>query len=116
MLKRCLEGHGIFIPASTCILGTALTWVEDADQNIYGKEPVSLPGFVGYRADTNFRSPESIATFVRDVLPFRFEVGNDLPGLGVGVHAYDDPEDQLRIVSQLVVSPTSACAVKGASF
>ena len=77
-------------------------WLEDADQNIYGKEPVSLPGFVGYRADTNFRSPESIATFIRDVLPFRFEVGNELRGLGVAVHAYDDSEDQLRIVSRLV--------------
>ena len=79
-----------------------ILWLEDADQNIYGKEPVSLPGFTGYRADTNFRSPESIATLFRDVLPFRFEVGNDLPGLGVSVHAYDDPEDQLRIVSRLV--------------
>ena len=79
-----------------------ILWLEDADQNIYGREPVSLPGFTGYRADTNFRSPESIATFIRDVLPFRFEVGNALPGLGVAVHAYDDPEDQLRIVSRLV--------------
>ena len=77
-------------------------WLEDADQNIYGKESVSLPGFVGYRADTNFRSPESIAAFIRDVLPFRFEVGSDLPGLGVAVNTYDDPEDQLRIVSRLV--------------
>lgn len=79
-----------------------ILWLEDADQNIYGKEPVSLPGFVGYRADTNLRSPESIAAFIRDVLPFRFEVGSDLPGLGVAVHTYDDPEDQLRIVSRLV--------------
>ena len=77
-------------------------WLEDANQNIYAKEPVSLPGFVGYRADTNFRSPESIATFIRDVLPFRFEIGSDLPGLGVSVHSYDDPEDQLRIVARLV--------------
>ena len=79
-----------------------ILWLEDAHQNIYGKEPVSLPGFVGYRADTNFRSPESIAAFIRDVLPFRFEVGSDLPGLGVAVHTYDEPEDQLRIVSRLV--------------
>ena len=56
-------------------------WLEDADQNIYGKEPVTLPGFTGFRADTNYRSPERIATFIRNVLPFRFEIGNDLPGL-----------------------------------
>ena len=80
----------------------ATIWFEDADQNVYGKEPVSLPEFVGYRADTNFRSPERIATFIRDALPFRFEVGNDLPGFKVGVHPYDDSEDQLRIVSQLI--------------
>ena len=62
-----------------------------ADQNIYGKEPVTLPGFASFRADTNYRSPERIATFMREVLPFRFEIGNDLPGLGTGVHGYDDP-------------------------
>ena len=77
-------------------------WLEDADQNIYGKKSVSLPGFVGYRANTNFRSPESIAAFIRDVLPFHFEIGNDLPGLGVSVHPYDEPDDQLRIVARLV--------------
>ena len=79
-----------------------IPWLEDADQNIYGTEPVTLSGFTGFRADTNFRSPERIATFIRDVLPFRFEIGNDLPGLGTGVHGYDDPEEQLRIVAQLV--------------
>ena len=79
-----------------------ILWLEDADQNIYGQEPVTLPGFTGFRADTNFRSPERIATFIRDVLPFRFEIGNDLPGLGTGVHGYDDPEEQLRIVARLV--------------
>ena len=82
--------------------GAEILWLEDADQNIYGTEPVTLPGFTGFRADTNFRSPERIATFIRDVLPFRFEIGNDLPGLGVGVHGYDDPEEQLRIVARLV--------------
>ena len=79
-----------------------ILWLEDADQNIYGKEPVTLPGFAGFRADTNYRSPERIATFIREVLPFRFEIGNDLPGLGTGVHGYDDPEEQLRIVARLV--------------
>ena len=36
------------------------------------------------------------------VFRFRFEIGNDLPGLGTGVHGYDDPEEQLRIVARLV--------------
>ena len=33
---------------------------------------------------------------------FVFEIGNDLPGLGTGVHGYDDPEEQLRIVARVV--------------
>ena len=74
-----------------------ILWLEDADQNIRGADPFAAGGFVSYRARRNCRSPESIARFIRTVLPsFDFEPGNDLPGLGVDVEGYDDPEDQLR--------------------
>lgn len=79
-----------------------LLWLEDADQNLQGRPPVPLPGFVGYRCPTNYRSPESIARFVRNTLPFVFEPGNDLPGLGVGVHRYADPAEQPKVVARVV--------------
>jgi hypothetical protein len=49
--------------------------------------------FVGYRCPLNYRSPESIARFIRNTLPFEFDLGNDLPGMGVGVHEYADPAE-----------------------
>ena len=60
-------------------------WLEDPDQNLRDQRPVVLPGFVGYRARTNYRSPQSIARFIQRALPFEFDAVNELPGLGVGV-------------------------------
>lgn len=79
-----------------------ILWLEDPDQTLYARSAVSLEGFVGYRADVNYRSPDGIAGFIRKTLPFEFESGNDLPGLGVGVHGYQDPADQPRIAARLV--------------
>jgi hypothetical protein len=59
-------------------------------------------GFVGFRARTNHRSPESIARFLLGTLPFEFEIGNALPGLGVGVTAYEDAADQCAKVAHVV--------------
>ncbi len=77
-------------------------WLEDPDQNVRGRPAVVLPGFVGYRARVNYRSPRRIARFIQATLPFAFECGNDLPGLGVGVTAYDDPAQQPALVARIV--------------
>lgn len=79
-----------------------VVWLEDRDQNLHDRPPVALDGFVGYRARTNYRSPESIARFIRRALPFDFEPANDLPGRGVGVTAYDDAEEQVKLVGTIV--------------
>jgi hypothetical protein len=39
--------------------GRAL-WLEDPMQNLYGREPVPLPGWVTIHADSNYRSPRRI--------------------------------------------------------
>lgn len=82
--------------------GANILWLEDADQNIYGTPPVPLDNFVSYRAAVNYRSPESIATFISGNLVIPFEQGNHLPGLGVGVHGYDKPDEQPKIVGKIV--------------
>jgi hypothetical protein len=63
-----------------------MLWLEDPEQNLQGKPSVLTKGFVGYRCPVNYRTPESIARFVRNTLPFDFDPGNELPGMGVGVH------------------------------
>jgi superfamily I DNA and RNA helicase len=79
-----------------------ILWLEDPDQNLQGKPSVTTKGFVGYRCPVNYRSPESIARFIRNTLPFKFELGNDLPGLGVGVHPYEEPGEQPKAVTRVV--------------
>jgi len=85
--------------------GAELLWLEDADQNLRRVPLVRLDGFVAYRARVNYRSPRSIAEFVRRALPrFDIEVGSDLPGLGVGVASYREPAEQSAIVARLVTA------------
>jgi hypothetical protein len=83
--------------------GADILWLEDPDQNLQGKARVVLDDrFVRYRRAVNYRSPRSIARFILDTLAFDFEPGNDLLGMGVGVHGYADPSEQLKIVARLI--------------
>lgn len=79
-----------------------ILWLEDRDQSLRRVNPPDLQGFVGYRATTNYRSPESIARFILREPDFEFECGNDLPGLGVGLHDCEKPEDQPGIVRRVI--------------
>lgn len=77
-------------------------WLEDPDQNLMMKPPVELPGFVTYRCRKNYRSPASIARYLKDTLPFDFEPANPLPGLGVRVHECADPAEQPKRVARIL--------------
>lgn len=45
------------------------TWLEDPMQNLYGREPVPLPGWVTLRADSNYRSPRHIVDLLQSLSP-----------------------------------------------
>jgi hypothetical protein len=77
-------------------------WLEDPDQNLFGKDPVDLTGFVGYRCADNYRSPESISRYIQKHLPFDFKLANDLPGLPVDVHRYKTVNAQPVLVKKAV--------------
>jgi hypothetical protein len=82
-----------------------ILWLEDPNQNLRAAAPIGLDaqGFVGYRSLLNYRSPASIARCIAAALPeLPFTGANDLPGLGVGVHSYDDPAEQPRLVGRIV--------------
>jgi superfamily I DNA and RNA helicase len=80
----------------------AIVWLEDPRQNLYQKPPVELEGFVTYEAKTNYRTPQSIARFIDEVMDIDCRWPNDLPGMGVGVHGYEEEEEQVKIVSKIV--------------
>jgi superfamily I DNA and RNA helicase len=97
-----------FEPVWADILGLFLRephdflWLEDPDQNLRDQQPVVLPGFVGYRARANYRTPQTIARVIQRALPFEFDAVNELPGLGVGVTPYDTPGEQPRLVAKVI--------------
>lgn len=76
--------------------------LEDATQNIRQTSSVSENGFVVFHARENYRTPASIAQFIRRTLPHDFEVANRLPGMGVGVTSYESPEQQKKIVDKII--------------
>lgn len=63
-------------------------WLEDPLQNLRGTDAVPLPGFVTYNETSNFRTPTSIAGFIKQSLGQEFRQRNMLPGLGVQVFEY----------------------------
>jgi len=74
-------------------------WLEDPEQNLRRTGPAPLEGFVGFRADANYRTPATIARFIQRVLGVAFECANDLPGLGAQVFGYDEPGEQPALVA-----------------
>ena len=63
-------------------------WLEDPLQNLRDTDAVPLPGFVTYNETSNFRTPTSIAAFIRKSLGQDFRQRNTLPGLGVQLFEY----------------------------
>ena len=63
-------------------------WLEDPLQNLRGTDAVQLPGFVTYNETSNFRTPTSIAGFIKRSLGQEFRQRNMLPGLGVQMFEY----------------------------
>ena len=63
-------------------------WLEDPLQNLRGTDAVTLSGFVTYNETSNFRTPTSIAGFIKQSLGQEFRQRNMLPGLGVQMFEY----------------------------
>jgi hypothetical protein len=65
-------------------------WLEDPMQNLYGRPPIELPGWVVLRAQTNYRTPRDIlGTLQRLVGPAQtIESGSPLDGSDVEILTY----------------------------
>ena len=77
-------------------------WLEDPLQNLRGLDPIELPGFVTYRESANFRTPLSIAGFIKGTLESEFEQRNLLPGLGVVMYDYEQPSEIEAILERRI--------------
>ena len=68
-------------------------WLEDPLQNLYDRPPVALPGWVGLRADTNYRSPRDILATLNRLLDQPVAAGSPLTGGAVERFPYADVDE-----------------------
>ncbi|MEW5789203.1 MAG: ATP-binding domain-containing protein [Pseudomonadota bacterium] len=81
--------------------GRAL-WLEDPRQNLYLRPPVPLPGWVGLRAGSNYRSPRAVAEFLHALLPEEeaFDARGPLRGEPPALLLYRDAGELVRQVKE----------------
>jgi len=77
-----------------------LLWLEDPLQNLYDHSPVALPGWVGLRATSNFRSPRPIVKFLQGLLPpdNHIEAAAPISSSEVDILSYADEDGLLQAV------------------
>ncbi|HEX4918678.1 MAG TPA: ATP-binding domain-containing protein [Limnobacter sp.] len=66
VLQRCAHPH------------TRWLWLEDPMQNLYAKQPLELPGWVGLHSPMNYRNPRSVVEALQ-LMQKEFDLGGDMP-------------------------------------
>jgi len=79
-------------------------WLEDPLQNLYGRPPVPLPGWVGLHAVTNYRSPRPVVRLLRQLLPECTELEGASPfdGGEIDVLTYGNGDEMLQKVREAI--------------
>ncbi len=76
-------------------------WLEDPMQNLYGREPVPLPGWVTLHADTNFRSPRQVVDLLRSLAPGETRIAASSPFSGADIDVLTCPDgDGAQMLAQ----------------
>ena len=73
-------------------------WLEDPMQNLYGRDPVELPGWVRLNARTNYRSPRDVLGYLNRLLGTgdAIESGSPLDGSDVDILTYTTPAELME--------------------
>jgi hypothetical protein len=81
-----------------------LFWLEDPMQNLYGRDPVPLTGWVGMRASGNYRSPRPVVRMLQSLLPdgVQVEAVGPLNDAGLEVLTYTDGEGLRERVKEAI--------------
>jgi UvrD-like helicase family protein len=87
-----------------------LLWLEDPLQNLYARPPVALPGWVGLRALTNYRSPRAIVAMLQGLLPAgtAIEAASPFESGEVEFFTYAGPEELRKRVQEAIRTCYSA--------
>ncbi len=66
-------------------------WLEDPMQNLYGREPVALPGWVTLRSAANYRSPRQIVDLLASLAPAGHQIDAASPFAGADIDVLSYP-------------------------
>ncbi|MBP1203791.1 hypothetical protein JOD97_001805 [Duganella sp. 1411] len=89
-------------------------WLEDPNQNLYGREMVPLPGWVTLHSDTNYRSPRQIVDMLATIGATRMPVEAGSPFKGADIEELMYPEGDTEAMLAQTRKAVTLCL--GAGF
>ncbi len=85
-------------------------WLEDPMQNLYGRPPVTLPGWVTLRSEVNYRSPQDVLEHLNRFLTGAAQVsaGSPLTGSEVEILTYNGAADLITQTKRAITGGLGA--------
>jgi hypothetical protein len=88
--------------------GRAL-WLEDPMQNLYGRAPVPLPGWVTLRSQANYRSPRQIVDLLAGIIPDSERIQPASPFIGPEVDRLVYPVGDAAAMAEATKQAITRC-------
>jgi hypothetical protein len=88
-------------------------WLEDPNQNLYGREPVPLPGWVTLHSDTNYRSPRQIVDMLTSIGAMRTPVEAGSPFRGADIEELTYPDGDTDAMLAQTRRAVTSCLAAG---
>lgn len=88
-------------------------WLEDPNQNLYGREPVPLPGWVTLHSDTNYRSPRQIVDMLSSIGAMRTPVEAGSPFRGADIEELTYPDGDTDAMLAQTRRAVTSCLAAG---
>jgi hypothetical protein len=93
--------------------GGRAVWLEDPNQNLYGREQVALPGWVTLHSDTNYRSPRQIVEMLASIGAVAAPVEAGSPFKGADIDELTYPEGEVDAMLAQTRRAVTACLAAG---
>lgn len=88
-------------------------WLEDPDQNLYGKEMVPLPGWVVLHSNTNYRSPREVVQMLSSIGAVSQPVEAGSPFKGADIEEMTYPEGDTEAMLAQTRRAVTSCLAAG---
>jgi hypothetical protein len=84
--------------------GARVLWLEDPEQSLYDREPMSFPGWVQLSSPVNYRSPQALVTFINalGLTDEPVEAGSTLRGFDPKWLVHDDGDSPVSATEEAI--------------